>query len=210
MSEVIGYFRHFNQTLPFEYTTVSRMTTEPQKHRLAHYIWHNKEQTKWIIEQLCKKFNISYKRMVLHLRDNFGEERGGSRAGYKNKKPWMSLALYHGCINAQLICHEFAHVIHYNRRKQIKDTTAHGRAYTEILDRVIVHYFTLNAENTDILAILSEYIQDEKNDIRDRGQAVINYDQFNGVNTNQMICTDDEILVADFIAELEVKRGVVG
>lgn len=140
-----GYLNR-DQRVPFEYITVSRYTMCPEEYITAFHVILNADAVRAMTEHLCQKFNISFKNMILHTNIRPNERSWGGSKRVKGKKvPYMSIAMdKDGFNNAWEVCHEFAHVIFYNRYKQLKktksDMTPHGKAFTEILDRVITYH----------------------------------------------------------------------
>ena len=196
-------FRKLDQRIPFEYTTVSRISKCPEEYKKAFNIWISFDTAIQVIEQMCKKYNVSHKKLICHLRDYTDGEHHGSRGGIKKGVPWISIAGYHGCVNGWLLCHEMSHVIHFSRYKTIKDRTVHGRAFTEILDRVIIFYNEMDKPIEDMKQILTDFICDVDKPSKERANAVKIFDSFDGYDDP---IGDDEMLISDFIAELYVLK----
>ena len=140
-----NYRNNLNQRVPFEYTTVSKFTRCPELYITTFKIELDRERTEEIIEHLCKKYNVSFKKMILHLKDRPDERSYGGVKRIKGKRvPYMSMAMDNGKTNAWEVCHEFAHALFYNRYKQLKkqhsDMNVHGRCFTFLLDRIITHF----------------------------------------------------------------------
>lgn len=127
--------------VPFEYSTVSKYTEYPDKYITAKDIKINKAEVLDILSILCKKFNISMKKGIWKIDNRPGRGWGGYRVIKKKRVPYISLPMNNGHTNVWLLCHEFAHVVHKNRWKTIKDQQPHGKEFTKILDNIILYYF---------------------------------------------------------------------
>lgn len=131
------------QAIPFEYASVSKWSREAEKIIKAKEIKIGKNEALDIISMFCKKFNVSMAKGLWEFKYKNGVSRGGKI--WRNGKliPFMKICMDNGYTDVWLICHEFAHVLHFNRMKQIKDRTPHGKKFTKILDRLVVYYFDI-------------------------------------------------------------------
>lgn len=135
-----------------EYDNVCKYTTQYENLKEAHETSITPERAMEVIEILCKRFNVSFKNGTWKISDDVGAGRGWGGHRYKGSKRIPYLSVSAKDLTLGTILHEFAHVLHRNRWRQIKDRQAHGRAFIDLLDKIVEYYYEAIENNYKIAA----------------------------------------------------------
>lgn len=116
---------------------VARYTDNPQLLKKLYDHKIAEEEATQIIQTLCQKYNISFKRGVWNIgvdtmRSWGGRQRKGSLKTKKARNKYPRLTISKGDMNLEVLVHEFAHVVQMNRTGK----TNHGIEFVRLLDKI--------------------------------------------------------------------------